>query len=89
MRLDDLTGYREAQAGILAESLTGTIRIEALENALEGVGGNAGPIVIDDDLESVAWQAWSAAPLAGRSVMRTMPPGFEKDFALSIRLLNT
>ena len=54
MRLDDLPGNRQAEPGILAEALVGPIGVETLENPLEGMGGNARPIVVDADLETVA-----------------------------------
>ena len=89
MRLDDLARDRQAEAGILAEALIGPIGIKTLENALEGIGGNARPVIVDDDLEAVASGPVRGAPLAGRKATRTLPPGCEKDLALSIRLLNT
>ena len=40
MRLDDLLGDRQAEAGVLAEGLllVGTVGVEALEDALELIG---------------------------------------------------
>ena len=57
MRFDDLPRDRQAEAGVLAEALARPVRIEALENPLEGIGRNAGAVIIDDDLEAFAGKA--------------------------------
>ena len=62
MRLDDLPRDRQAEAGILAEALTGPVGVEAFENPLEGMGRNARPVVVDDDLEAVARRLVRPAP---------------------------
>ena len=50
VRLDDLARDRQAEARVLAESLVRPVGVEALEDALERVGGNARAVVVDDDL---------------------------------------
>ena len=62
MGLDDLARDRQAEAGILAKAWFGPVGIEALENALEGMGGNAGPVVVDDDLEAAGTLVAPGAP---------------------------
>ena len=54
MRLDDLARDRQTEPRILAEPLAGTIRIEPLEDPLEGMGRNAGTIVLDHDFDALA-----------------------------------
>ena len=57
MRLDDLPGDRQAEAGILAEALVRPVGVEALEDLLEARRADAGPVVLDDDLDLVAQRA--------------------------------
>ena len=82
MGLDDLLGDRQAEAGVLAERfLLGAVGVEALEDALELVGADAGTFVVDDDLDLV---------LAGRAASRDRAAVVgENERALSIRLLTT
>ena len=55
MRLDDLPADRQAEAGILAEGLAGrTVGVEALEDALDALGPDARPIVVDSDDDALA-----------------------------------
>src|SRR5262245_51380552 len=55
MRLDDLAADRQAEAGVLAESLARrTIRIKALEDAVDVVGADAGAVVVDGDDDMAA-----------------------------------
>ena len=51
MRLEDLLGDRQAEAGVLAETLVRTIGVEALEDLLHRLGMDAGAVVIDHDLD--------------------------------------
>ena len=53
MRFDDLLGDRQAKARILAEALMRPVGVEALEDLVEGVGPDAGAVVVDDDLDVV------------------------------------
>ena len=48
MRLDDLLGDREAEAGILAETLVRAIGVETLENLVERVGPHARPVIVHE-----------------------------------------
>ena len=50
MRLDDLAGDGQAEAGMVAEALMlGAEGVEALEDALDIVGGQTGAIILDGD----------------------------------------
>src|SRR5579863_8629617 len=51
---DDLPRNRQAEAGILAKALIGTIGVEALENTLQGMRRHAGAIVLDRDDDPLA-----------------------------------
>ena len=53
VRLDDLTRDRQSQAGVLAEPLTWPVGVESLENSLERVRGDAWPVVVDGDDDTV------------------------------------
>ena len=53
MRLDDLPRDRQAEAGVLAEALPRPIGVEALEDAFEGAGGDARPVVVDGKVVEV------------------------------------
>ena len=53
MRLDDLLGDRQAETGILPEALMRPVGIEALENLIDGVGPDAGTVIVHDDLDLV------------------------------------
>ena len=54
VRLDDLLGDRQAEAGVLAEGLLlGAVGVEALEDPLELVGADARAVVLDHDLERI------------------------------------
>ena len=66
MRLDDLLGDRQSKAGILAETLVRTIRIEPLENPLQRVRPDSRAIVVDDDLDAVLESAAEDADGAAR-----------------------
>ncbi len=57
MRFDDLLGDRQAEPGILAEALVRPVGVEALEDFLERVRLDAGPVIVDDDLDLVAQRA--------------------------------
>ena len=67
MRLDDLPRDGEAEPGILAE-LVGlrAVGVEALEDALDVVGADAGPVVVDG-------HARSSSARAGRGCARCPP----------------
>src|SRR5581483_8199892 len=67
MGVDDLLGNRQAEAGVLAESLVRPIGVEALEDALQGVLANARTIVVDQDLDLGADAPAGDAHLAARS----------------------
>ena len=70
VRLDDLARDRQAEPGVLSEALVRAVGVEALEDALERMGGDARPVVVDDDLDAVARsprRAPSRAPAAARS----------------------
>src|SRR5262249_57845850 len=54
MRLDDLLGNGEAEAGILAKALLRPVGIEALENLLQRVRADAGAVVVHRDLDLAA-----------------------------------
>ena len=50
MRLGDLPADRQAETGVLAEVLAfGTVGVEALEDPVDVLGANAGPVVLDLD----------------------------------------
>src|SRR5262245_65067146 len=51
---DDLARDGEAKAGVLAEARLRPVGIEALENALQRVRRDAGPVVVGDDLDVLA-----------------------------------
>ena len=53
MRLDDLFGNRETEAGILAEPLVRTIGVEALKNLFERIGPDAWAVIVDADFDLV------------------------------------
>src|SRR5208283_19637 len=54
MDLDDLARDGKPQAGVLPEALARAIGIKSFENPFEGIGGNAGAVIVDDDLETVS-----------------------------------
>jgi hypothetical protein len=56
MRLDDLARNRKPKSRILAKALIRPVGIKTLEDALEGIGWNAGAVVIDNDLETLGQQ---------------------------------
>src|ERR1700756_5078854 len=64
MRLDDLLGDREPEAGVLAKTLMRPVGVEALEHALQRVGADAGAVVVDHDLDLGAHAAAEDAHLA-------------------------
>ena len=66
MRLDDLLGDRQSQAGILAETLMRPVGVEALENPLERVRTDPGAVVVDDDLDAVSQSSAQNAHGAAR-----------------------
>src|SRR5579872_6177320 len=51
MRLEDLFRNRQAEPGILSEALMRPVGVEALEDFLQRIGLNAGPVVVDDNLD--------------------------------------
>src|SRR6185437_10427869 len=54
-RLDDLPADRQAEAGMLAETLAlRALRIEPVENMLEPILGDAGAVILDADLHHAA-----------------------------------
>src|SRR5208282_4132023 len=57
MRLDDLPRDRQAESGILAETLIWTVGIETFENPFESMVGDARPVVVHQDFESDARRA--------------------------------
>ena len=79
MRLDDLPGDRQAEAGILAEPCSGPVGIEALEDPIDRSGRMPGPL----SSTMIRCRLFSR-----RQVMRTLPLG-EKERAFSIRLVMT
>ena len=92
MGFDDLARNRQAEAGILAETLIRTIGVKALENPLERMRRYARPVVFDDDDDLLAAPLRRRRPASTRSrrrATRTSPPGSENERALSIRLVIT
>src|SRR5689334_8889222 len=71
MGFNDLTRNREAKARVLAEFVLGTVGIEALEYPLEGVGRDAGAVVLDRDVYLRACAPQAHAHLAVRGRERT------------------
>ena len=51
MRFDDLLRNRQPEAGVLSKALMRPVGVEALEDALQRVVANPGPVVIDDDFD--------------------------------------
>src|SRR4051812_6868162 len=54
VRLDDLARDRQPEAGILPEARLRPVGVEALEHALEGMRRDAGPVVLDGDVNVAA-----------------------------------
>ncbi len=85
---DNLARDGQAEAGILAKALVGPVGIEALEDALESMGGYARPVIVDDDLDTL-WSILVSSLRARRNAMRTLPPLGENERAFSTRLVTT
>ncbi len=66
MRFDDLLGDREPEAGVLAEALMRPVGVEALEDPLQRVLADAGPVIVDHDLDLAARAAADDAHLVAR-----------------------
>ena len=71
MGLDDLLGDRQAQAGILPEALFRPVGVETLENLIERIRTNSGPVVIDQDFNLVFQPAAGNAHAAAWRRKRT------------------
>ena len=52
---DDLSGYRKPQSRILAKALIGPVGIKPLKYSLERVGRNSRSVIVDNDLDLVAY----------------------------------
>ena len=81
MRLDDLLGDRQAEAGILAEALMRPVGVKALENLLDARRA-ARPARRHRRKSRLCFSS-------RRQVTRTVPPGGENERAFSIRLSTT
>ena len=72
MRLDDLPADRQAEPGILAERLARRpVGVEALEDAVDVVGADAGAVVVDGDDDR------TCRPARGEMAMRPVLVGHE------------
>lgn len=89
MGVHDLPGDGQAETRVLAKALVGTVGVETLEDPLEGMGGNARAIIIDDDLDALLIGRSARPDRPRRSAMRTPPPRGEKERAFSKRLVST
>jgi hypothetical protein len=54
MSFNNLAGNREAQTRILTESLAWPVRVKSLKNALERMGRDARPVIVDSDDNVIA-----------------------------------
>src|SRR5262249_20996175 len=54
VRLDDLARNGKPEAGILSEPVVRPVGVEAIEDFLERVRANAGPVVVDHDGDLIA-----------------------------------
>ena len=87
VRLHDLPRDREAEAGILSETVVGAVGVEALEDALERMGRECPGR--RPRLRRSRSRSPSRRRLAAAGGSRTSPPGSENEQALSMRLVIT